>query len=427
MAVLRNYLATGNTLPNVFLIYRTELGHGSFGKVYNTDRLDLSRWQLHLNELVTKQGIVTRSQLKALKQEAQIFQAVHNQRVTLKLTVDSTGQIHYSMIMKKIPGESLLHFLKSKISAPEKLKALIATLKALKELHDKHNIIHGDFNPNNVLISFDKTTKKYKASIIDFGCSTLRGSKLRPMRGDWFTAERHDTAVTASAHHDLYPIAWSAWRLGKIELKDLGRIIFADKEEQKTFTVDAALTSLKAQLAGLENKQRAARLEDVVAYYRSAKPADSTHFTLPAIIATQTTPPTTQPTTPEGNRITFPNESMAQTFYGSPARIRRVKEISYNILASKSDDGPDAEINLTSSEKSYSVNSNKQRRTISNASSATISSRSQAASSTSPAKFFTIPSPVAPTARQQIQPATSARSSTTNKQPSTLKPLHLLL
>ncbi|XP_037796463.1 mitogen-activated protein kinase spk1-like, partial [Penaeus monodon] len=68
------------------------------------------------------------------------------------------------------------------------LSVLYAIAKRLQEIHEA-GIIHGDFKPDNCLITFDEEGNP-DAHIIDFGLSTKIGQRSTLSRGhreDWYS------------------------------------------------------------------------------------------------------------------------------------------------------------------------------------------------------------------------------------------------
>ncbi|MGC8977191.1 MAG: serine/threonine-protein kinase [Candidatus Ratteibacteria bacterium] len=120
--------------------------------------------------LYLKGGIVERNKLiKQFEREAEIAMNLEHPNI---VKVYNFGRFdhHYAMIMEFIDGKNLKEFLyeREKWDLNKILRICYEAGKGLEYIH-RHNIIHKDVKPDNILVSYDFE----KIKITDFGIAKL--------------------------------------------------------------------------------------------------------------------------------------------------------------------------------------------------------------------------------------------------------------
>jgi len=148
---------------------RTQEHNNLFTKILNYGSLD---------EMIKKEMI------EIFKEEANTLKKVGGcTRNVPKLydSWDDRNNRRYVMIMSLAPGISLRQWMEQ--HRKEKLQAkdiflrnclIVQMCECMRDISSKYPaIVHRDLKPENIYIDFDQKTKRWKLTIIDFGCANL--------------------------------------------------------------------------------------------------------------------------------------------------------------------------------------------------------------------------------------------------------------
>ncbi len=93
-------------------------------------------------------------------------------------------------MLEKVPGTTLQKF--ARTATAEQLKTIWITLESYVDALEYIGVVHGDLNPNNIMISVSPNGKDLKVSIIDFGRGRDATTKVVPQTvySQWPTAVR---------------------------------------------------------------------------------------------------------------------------------------------------------------------------------------------------------------------------------------------
>lgn len=173
-----------------------------------------------LEPMVVKLGLIESKRISEVKCEVEIFNKVYGDTAKLMHFPISNRLQQYAIIMKKIPGVALdKYFQKNRnLNDRQKLDILLAVLKALKELHQAHGIIHFDLTCKN--IHLECKGDEYQASILDFGLS----------------CDREKTEVAPS--HDLFVLLNELYFVFGYSYIFLSEQFLLSLKQNKQYTVD---------------------------------------------------------------------------------------------------------------------------------------------------------------------------------------------
>ncbi|HEY9060697.1 MAG TPA: diguanylate cyclase [Pseudobacteroides sp.] len=109
----------------------------------------------------------TSEELASFRREYEIINKISGDRVIKVYNIDIYNN-GLAIIMEDVKGKSLADILKAnKMSLTEKLRLAINITEAIMQIH-KHNIIHKDITPSNIIFNIENNDLR----IIDFGIST---------------------------------------------------------------------------------------------------------------------------------------------------------------------------------------------------------------------------------------------------------------
>src|SRR6266705_6794932 len=140
-----------------------ELGRGGMGTVYLAEQPGLGR-EVAIKELIQSADPVA---LKRFLQEAQVMARTSHPNLVQVHDMELQGNINY-LVLEFIKGRSMRDWMnQSQIPPPQVFAVMHGILQALDYAH-RHQIVHRDMKPENVLISDEGQVK-----VADFGIARL--------------------------------------------------------------------------------------------------------------------------------------------------------------------------------------------------------------------------------------------------------------
>mmetsp|Transcript_139707 Transcript_139707/g.246971 ORF Transcript_139707/g.246971 Transcript_139707/m.246971 type:complete len:801 (-) Transcript_139707:36-2438(-) len=109
------------------------------------------------------------------------------------------------LVMERISGESLLHFVAGQPSALQRCQVLFGTIHGLMYLHTRQPVlVHGDLKPTNIMI--EQRGASAHAKLLDFGLARLVTRNARPGGGSlrWLAPEVLGKEGRPSTSGDVY-------------------------------------------------------------------------------------------------------------------------------------------------------------------------------------------------------------------------------
>jgi eukaryotic-like serine/threonine-protein kinase len=144
-----------------------ELGRGGMGAVYLAERAD-GQFEKHVAIKVLKRGTDTNELLRRFHIERQILANLEHPNITRLLDAGTTKDGLPYFVMELIEGVPITHFVRREnIDLRGRLKLFLKVCSAV-ELAHRHQIIHRDIKPGNVLVGSDGEPK-----LLDFGIAKL--------------------------------------------------------------------------------------------------------------------------------------------------------------------------------------------------------------------------------------------------------------
>jgi serine/threonine-protein kinase len=144
-------------------LVKGELGRGGMGAVYLAEQPGLGR-EVAIKELIQSADPVA---LKRFLQEAQVMARTSHPNLVQVHDMELQGNINY-LVMEFVRGRSLRDWMnQAQIPPPQVFAVMHGVLQALDYAH-RHNIVHRDMKPENVLISDEGMVK-----VADFGIARL--------------------------------------------------------------------------------------------------------------------------------------------------------------------------------------------------------------------------------------------------------------
>src|SRR6266513_305464 len=140
-----------------------ELGRGGMGAVYLAEQPGLGR-EVAIKELIQSADPVA---LRRFLQEAQVMARTSHPNLVQVHDMELQGNVNY-LVLEFIKGRSLRDWMnQSSIPPPQVFAVMHGILQALDYAH-RHQIVHRDMKPENVLISDEGQVK-----VADFGIARL--------------------------------------------------------------------------------------------------------------------------------------------------------------------------------------------------------------------------------------------------------------
>jgi serine/threonine protein kinase/Tfp pilus assembly protein PilF len=144
-----------------------ELGRGGMGAVYLAERAD---GQFHKRAAikVLKRGTDTEEVLRRFRTERQILAELEHPNITRLLDAGTTADGLPYFVMEFIQGTPITRFVqRENVDLQGRLSLFIKVCSAV-ELAHRHQVIHRDIKPHNVLVNADREPK-----LLDFGIAKL--------------------------------------------------------------------------------------------------------------------------------------------------------------------------------------------------------------------------------------------------------------
>ena len=165
-----------------------ELGRGGMGAVYLAERAD-GQFEKRVAIKVLKRGTDTDEVLQRFRIERQILANLEHPNITRLLDGGSTEDGLPYLVMECIEGTPITKFVqREKIDLRGRLKLFLKVCSAV-ELAHRHQIIHRDIKPGNVLVNDDGEPK-----LLDFGIAKL------------LSVDSEDGITTVAAERRLTPV-----------------------------------------------------------------------------------------------------------------------------------------------------------------------------------------------------------------------------
>jgi len=144
-----------------------ELGRGGMGAVYLAKRAD---GQFHKRAAikVLKRGTDTEEILRRFRIERQILAELEHSNITRLLDAGTTADGLPYFVMEFVEGTPITRFVqRENVDLRSRLTLLIKVCSAV-ELAHRHQVIHRDIKPHNILVNADREPK-----LLDFGIAKL--------------------------------------------------------------------------------------------------------------------------------------------------------------------------------------------------------------------------------------------------------------
>src|SRR4030095_15493579 len=165
-----------------------ELGRGGMGAVYLAERAD-GQFEKRVAIKVLKRGTDTDEVLRRFRIERQILANLEHPNITRLLDGGTTEDGLPYFVMEFIEGTPITKFVqREKIDLRGRLELFLKICSAVDLAH-RHQIIHRDIKPGNVLVNEDVEPK-----LLDFGIAKL------------LSADSDDGNTTVAAERRLTPM-----------------------------------------------------------------------------------------------------------------------------------------------------------------------------------------------------------------------------
>ncbi len=158
--------------------YRIEekIGSGGMADVYKGTDLELDR---EVAVKILKQEFSEDPQyLRRLTREAQAMVSIENEHVVSLYDMGSEEGVHY-LVLEYVDGRTLREYMDEKgpMKPSEAVRLISDVLDGLSEAH-KHDLVHRDVKPQNILITDDGLVK-----LTDFGIAKFTGNYTKTFDG----------------------------------------------------------------------------------------------------------------------------------------------------------------------------------------------------------------------------------------------------
>jgi eukaryotic-like serine/threonine-protein kinase len=203
---------------------KAELGRGGMGAVYLAEQPGLGR-EVAIKELIQSADPVA---LRRFLQEAQVMARTSHPNLVQVHDMELQGNVNY-LVLEFIKGRSLRDWMnQAQIPPPQVFAVMHGILQALDYAH-RHQIVHRDMKPENVLISDEGQVK-----VADFGIARLLDDT-----GIGGTATK--TGTTVGTPQYMSPEQVSSSKVdGRSDLYSAGIVLYELVVGQPPFTASEA-------------------------------------------------------------------------------------------------------------------------------------------------------------------------------------------
>lgn len=164
-----NFFQTKLT-PESFRIVR-QIGHGSFGKVYQVVKRDTKR--TYAMKVLSKRSLISQNEVSHTISERNVLIRTLSSPfiVTLKFSFQTAD--HLFLVMDYIPGGELFNLLqRERFLSEDRARFYVAELICALEHVHMHNVVYRDLKPENILLD-----AQGHVALTDFGlCKELKQS-----------------------------------------------------------------------------------------------------------------------------------------------------------------------------------------------------------------------------------------------------------
>ena len=201
-----------------------EIGRGGMGAVYLAEQPGLGR-EVAIKELIQSADPTS---LKRFLQEAQVMARTSHPNLVQVHDMELQGNTNY-LVLEFVKGRSLRDWINtSPVQPPQVFAVMHGVLQALDYAH-RHNIVHRDVKPENVLISDEGVVK-----VADFGIARLTDDS-----GVGGTATK--TGTTVGTPQYMSPEQVSSSKVdGRSDLYSAGIMLYELVAGQPPFTATEA-------------------------------------------------------------------------------------------------------------------------------------------------------------------------------------------
>jgi serine/threonine protein kinase/cytochrome c-type biogenesis protein CcmH/NrfG len=165
-----------------------ELGRGGMGAVYLAERAD-GQFKKRVAVKVLKRGTDTDEVLRRFRMERQILANLEHSNITRLLDAGTTADGLPYFVMEFVEGIPITRFVEqANVDVRDRLNLFLKVCAAVALAH-RHQVIHRDIKPRNVLVNQDGEPK-----LLDFGIAKL------------LDVDSDDIATTVAAERRLTPM-----------------------------------------------------------------------------------------------------------------------------------------------------------------------------------------------------------------------------
>ena len=245
-----------------------ELGRGGMGAVYLAERAD-GQFQKRVAIKILKRGTDTEEVLRRFRTERQILAELEHPNITRLLDAGTTADGLPYFVMEFVEGTPITRFVqRENVDLRGRLSLFIKVCSAV-ELAHRHQVIHRDIKPHNVLVNADREPK-----LLDFGIAKL------------LSVDSDEGMTTVAAERRLTPLyAAPEQRAGQpatiaTDVYSLGALLYelltnkppvADSDSKVSKDVASGRVSKVAATSGTEHQLRG-QLDRIVARAMQSDP-----------------------------------------------------------------------------------------------------------------------------------------------------------
>ncbi len=216
MAAKYHPFALPDRLGNYAILGRiAEGGMGTVVKARNDQNGEIVAIKLMYGEMVDNPVM-----LKRFEQEFRAASTIEHPNVVRALDYGENNGIPY-LVMEFVEGESLAKLIdrEAPLNEVEGIRLIAQVAQGLHRAH-RHNLIHRDVKPDNILVTHDKTTGERVAKVTDLGLVKEQEADLdltRTGRGlgtpHFMAPEQFKNAKNATIKCDIYSLAATLYSL----------------------------------------------------------------------------------------------------------------------------------------------------------------------------------------------------------------------